>query len=153
MDILNTYALESNKHIKINFAGGDLSSDAGLLLIKEFVSKLGIDKLLGRNFKTNDSAVFRFHTDRDNLLQMIYMIIAGYFEDDASDELTNDPVFKSILDKRALASQPTISRFFNRMDEETLKQFLEISRILRKKIYSILSLQQKVLTLGIGLYS
>ena len=23
---------------------------------------------------------------------MIYMIIAGYFEDDASDELTNDPV-------------------------------------------------------------
>ena len=27
---------------------------------------------------------------------MIYMIIAGYFEDDASDELTNDPVFKPI---------------------------------------------------------
>ena len=31
---------------------------------------------------------------KENLLQMIYMIIAGYFEDDASDELTNDPVFK-----------------------------------------------------------
>jgi hypothetical protein len=25
------------------------------------------------------------------------MIIAGYFEDDASDELTNDPVFKAVL--------------------------------------------------------
>ena len=137
MSIVNTLALESNRQIKINFAGGDLSSDAGLLLVKEFVSKLGIDKVLGRNFKTNDSAVFRFHTDRDNLLQMIYMIIAGYFEDDASDELTNDPVFKSILDKKALASQPTISRFFNRMDEDTLNQFLEISKILRKKIYSI----------------
>ena len=121
----------------MNFDGGDLSSDAGLLLIKEFVSNLGIDKFLGRNFKTNDSAAFRFHTDRDNLLQMIYMIIAGYFEDDASDELTNDPVFKAVLDKAALASQPTISRFFNRMDEETLNQFLDISRILRKKIYSV----------------
>ena len=53
---------------------------------------------------------------------MIYMIIAGYFQDDASDELTNDPVFKSILEKNALASQPTVSRFFNRMDEETLSQ-------------------------------
>lgn len=137
MSIVNTLALESNRQIKINFDGGDLSSDAGLLLIKEFVSKLGINKLIGRNFKTNDSATFRFHTDRDNLLQMIYMIIAGYFEDDASDELTNDPVFKAVLDKEALASQPTISRFFNRMDEDTLNQFLAIGRILRKKIYSI----------------
>lgn len=33
---------------------------------------------------------------------MIYMIIAGYFEDDASDELTNDPVFKSVLEKMRL---------------------------------------------------
>lgn len=35
---------------------------------------------------------------------MIYMIVAGYFQDDASDELTNDSVFKSILEKDALAS-------------------------------------------------
>ena len=91
MSIVNTLPLESNRQIKINFDGGDLSSDAGLLLIKEFLSKLGIDKLLGKAFKTNDSALVRYHTDQKNLLQMIYMIIAGYFEDDASDELTNDP--------------------------------------------------------------
>ena len=121
MSIVNTLSLESNRQIKINFDGGDLSSDAGLLLIKEFVSKLGIDNLLGKVFKTNDSALFRYHTDQKNLLQMIYMIIAGYFEDDTSDELTNDPVFKSVLEKDTLASQPTLSRFFNRMDEDTLK--------------------------------
>ena len=137
MNILNTLSLESNRQIKINFDGGDLSSDAGLLLIKEFVSKLGIDKLFSRSFKTNDSALFRYHTDKENLLQMIYMIIAGYFEDDASDELTNDPVFKALLNKVALASQPTISRFHNRMDEDTLNQFLSIARALRRKIYSI----------------
>ena len=137
MDILNTFTLESNRQIRINFDGGDLSSDAGLLLIKEFVSKLGIDKLFSYSFKTNDSALFRYHTDQENLIQMIYMIIAGYFEDDASDELTNDPVFKSLLEKDALASQPTVSRFFNRMDEDTLNQFFTISRMLRKKIYSI----------------
>lgn len=86
MSIVNTLTLESNRQIKINFDGGDLSSDACLLLIKEFVSKLSINRLLNRSFKTNDSAVFRYHTDKDNLLQMIYMLIAGYFEDDASDE-------------------------------------------------------------------
>ena len=147
MSIVNTFSLQSNRQIKINFDGGDLSSDAGLLLIKEFISKLGIERLLNRSFKINDSAVFRYHTDRDNLLQMIYMIMAGYFEDDASDELTKDPVFKAVLEKSALASQPTVSRFFNRMDEDTLKQFQEISQILRKRIYSIQMPQAVILDL------
>ena len=148
MSIVNTFSLQSNRQIKINFDGGDLSSDAGLLLIKEFISKLGIERLLNRSFKINDSAVFRYHTDRDNLLQMIYMIMAGYFEDDASDELTKDPVFKAVLEKSALASQPTVSRFFNRMDEDTLKQFQEISQILRKRIYSIQMPQAVILDLA-----
>lgn len=137
MNILNTLSLKSNRQIKINFDGGDLSSDAGLLLIKEFVSKIGIDRLFSHSFKTNDSALFRYHTDKENLLQMIYMIIAGYFEDDASDELINDPVFKAVLNKETLASQPTISRFYNRMDKDSLNQFLAINKTLRKKIYSI----------------
>lgn len=147
MSIVNTLPLESNRQIKINFDGGDLSSDAGLLLIKEFISKLGIDMLLDKAFETNDPALFRYHTDQKNLLQMIYMIIAGYFEDDASDELTNDPVFKSVLEKDAIASQPTVSRFFNRMDEDTLNQFLAIGRELRKKVYSIQLPQAVILDL------
>ena len=147
MSIVNTLALESNRQIKINFYGGDLSSDAGLLLIKEFISKLGIDTLLEKAFKTSDPALFRYHSDPKNLLQMIYMIIAGYFEDDASDELTNDPVFKSVLEKDALASQPTVSRFFNRMDKDTLNQFLAIARVLRRKIYSVQMPQAVILDL------
>ena len=51
MSIVNTLALESNRQIKINFDGGDLSSDAGLLLIKEFISKLGIDTLLEKAYQ------------------------------------------------------------------------------------------------------
>ena len=76
-----------------------------------------------------------------------FISIAGYFEDDASDELTNDPVFKSVLEKDALASQPTVSRFFNRMDEDTLNQFLAIARVLRRKIYSIQMPQAVILDL------
>ena len=67
---------------------------------------------------------------------MIYMIIAGYFEDDASDELTNDPVFKSVLEKMPLHHNLRYQDF-NRTDEDTLNQFLTIGRMLRKKIYSI----------------
>ena len=59
MDIINTKALESNRQIKITFDGGDLSADAGLLLIKEFACKLGFVKILQSMFKTADTASFR----------------------------------------------------------------------------------------------
>ena len=137
MTYSNTISLESNKQIKINFNGGDLSSDAGLLLIKEFACKVGLVKLVKKLFHTNDSAVFRRHTDADNLMQMIYQIIAAYFEDDCSDELTNDPVLTAVLEKEALASQPTLSRFFNRMDEDTISQFDAIDSKMREIVYSI----------------
>jgi len=111
MDSLHTLSLESNSQIKINFDGGDLSSDAGLLLFKEFLFKIGADKLINRLFKTYDPAGYRIHKDGDNLLQAIYQIISAYFEDDCADELTNEPVMTAILNKDALASQPTLSRF------------------------------------------
>ena len=135
MDILNTISLESNSQIKINFDGGDLSSDAGLLLFKEFLFKIGAVKLVNRMFKTNDTAWFRVHKDDTNLMQVIYQIISSYFEDDCADELTNEPVMTVILEKNALASQPTLSRFFNRMDGDTLSQLNQIIHELRKVIY------------------
>lgn len=137
MDILNTKALECNRQIKINFNGGDLSSDAGLLLIKEFTCKLGFVQVLKSIFKTNDTASFRYHKDDENLWQMIYQILGAYYEDDCADELTNNPILTAILAKKALASQPTLSRFFNRMDETTLNQFYHLMRRFRKVVYSI----------------
>lgn len=137
MAILNTISLESNKQIKINFNGGDLSSDGGLLLIKEFASRVGLIKLVKKLFKTNDHTECRKHTDHDNLMQMIYQIIAAYFEGDCADEMTNDPVLTAILEKDALASQPTLSRFWNRMDEDTLSQLNTITAKTRDVVYSI----------------
>ncbi len=137
MSIVNTFSLESNKKIKINFNGGDLSSDAGLLLIKELATIIGLTKLVKSLFKTTDSAVIRYHTDPDNLMQFIYQLIASYFEDDCADELTNDPIMTAILEKDSLASQPTLSRFFNRMDENTLAQLEQIESKMREIVYSI----------------
>lgn len=137
MHSLNDITLESNKYMKINFDGGDLSSDAGLLLLKEFLYKIGAVKLINRVFKTNDTASYRIHKDDANLMQVIYQIISAYFEDNCADELTNDPVMTAILEKDALASQPTLSRFYNRMDQDTLNQLNQIIRELRKVVYSI----------------
>ena len=151
MDILNTLSLKSNRQIKINFNGGDLSSDAGLLLIKEFAAKIGFAKLIKKIFKTDDKSI-RFHKDNENLMQMLYQIISAYFEDDCADELTSDPVFHAILEKKSLASQPTLSRFFNRMNEDTLIQFDDIDKSLRDIIYSIKRPEHMLLDLDSTLF-
>ncbi len=135
IDILNTLSLKSNRQIRINFNGGVLSSDAGLL-IKEFAAKIDFANLIKKKFKTNDKSIL-FHKDDENLIQMIYQIISAYFADDCADELTSNPVFNPILEKKSLASQPTLSRFFNRMNEDSLTQFDDIDKSLRDIIYSI----------------
>ena len=85
-------------------------------------------------------------------MQMIYQIISAYFEDDCSDELTLDPVFNAILEKNSLASQPTLSRFFNRMGEDTLMQFDDIDKSLRDIIYSIKRPEHMLLDLDSPLF-
>ncbi|KEF36863.1 hypothetical protein M670_03945 [Schinkia azotoformans MEV2011] len=46
MAILKEQSMDFNGRIKINFDGGDLTSDAGLLLYKEFAEKIGLSQLI-----------------------------------------------------------------------------------------------------------
>lgn len=137
MAIVTGTALESNKNFRVNFDGGNLSSDGGLLLLKEFYHKLGVKALLKKHFHTTDSASFRIHKDHENLLQMLYQITGAYFQDDHADSLRNDPVLNAVIGKTTLASQPTLSRFHNRMDTQSLEQLEEIQRIFRRRVYSV----------------
>ena len=76
------------QQIRINFNGDDLSSDTELSLLKECIQKIGFDEVIERIFIINDSASFRFHADRDNLMQKIYQTIVGYFQEDNANELS-----------------------------------------------------------------
>lgn len=46
MSILANLHLHLQSNIKINFDGGNLSSDTGLLLFHEFINKFGLNSLL-----------------------------------------------------------------------------------------------------------
>lgn len=107
MHSLYDTALESNKYMKINFDGGDFSSDAGLLLVKKFACKLGLNKILKSRFKTNAPAMFRIHKDDENLWQLVYQILGAYYENDCANELTNDSVLTAVHGKETLDSQLT----------------------------------------------
>lgn len=130
-------SLNFKRNVKISFDGGNLTSDSGLILYSEFDERIGFSRTIKESFKVNDSTNHRDHKNEDVLLQKIYQRIAGYTTDDNSDELRYDPTLTTILDKNSLASQPTISRFNNKLDKENLKQFNKINELLLDKVYSI----------------
>ncbi|WP_344909997.1 transposase, partial [Amphibacillus indicireducens] len=67
-----------------------------------------------------DSVDHREHPNPDVVIQKIYQHLAGYHTDDHADELKHEPMFTKILDKKQLASQPTLSRLNQKFDKETM---------------------------------
>ena len=132
---ISDFSFKFNSSVKLNFDGGDLTSDAGGLLIEEFMHITGSTKLF-KKFKTNDTA-FRIHTDDDNLHQVLSQIFLSYYNDNDADELAYEHVLTTALNKSRIASQPSLSRFFSRMDETTIKQLNGIMTDLRRMAYAI----------------
>lgn len=130
MNSLNQKSMNFNKKVKINFDGGDLSSDSGLLMYKEFHEKIGFSKVIKENITIEDDVNHRIHENEHVIIQKIYQIIDGYNTDDSSDKLRLHPTFTTVLDKEKLASQPTLSKPNNILDKNTSKQLGKINKML-----------------------
>jgi hypothetical protein len=105
----------SCKKVIADFHGGDVSSDGGLLFLREIEARLGIIKRIANALKDKRHSSYIKH-DLDELMkQRVFQIAAGYEDANDSDELKNDPVMKIICEKTdaPLASQPTMCRFEN----------------------------------------
>ncbi len=114
------------------------------MLVRSFVEKLELRPPLKKTFNYFTE---RHHTYASIIEQLVYTTIAGYRSDDASDPLRHDPIFTGILDKDALASQPTISRCINAMTEKNIEGFNELLETLFEKVNPLHSTKYLVLDL------
>lgn len=117
-----------NPNLFISHTGGSLSSDSGLILIKELMEALNF------NQETKEKVAFQDHRsywqhDNDVILeQLILQLIAGYSTDSSANVLRQDPVFQSLLGEQPLASQSTISRFLDRFTETNIQQLQALNQ-------------------------
>ncbi len=132
MATLPQITLDFNHKINLSNSGGALSSDTGEFLFREFDEKIGFSQTLAEHLKLNDSRSYFLYSNENLLRQKIYQTIAGYSEDDAADQLTNDPVFSQIIGTPALASQPSLSRFYRRFDEKSIDHLHQANQELYK---------------------
>ena len=147
MATLSQITLNFNHKIKLSNDGGALSSDTSEFLFREFDEKVGFSKTLANYLKLNDSRSYYFHSNENLLRQKIYQMIAGYSEDDAADQLTNDPVFTQIIGTPSLASQPSLSRFYSRFDEKSIEYLNQANQDLLDKIHSFRKSETLILDL------
>ncbi|TWI58205.1 DDE family transposase [Halalkalibacter nanhaiisediminis] len=115
--------------------GGALSSDTGELIFREFDEKLSFSQTIVKHLQLKDERTYCIHENEQLLRQKIYQLIAGYHEDDAADRLTHDPVFTQVLGTPALASQPSLSRFFKRFDTQALNQLQAANQELLDRVH------------------
>jgi hypothetical protein len=111
--------------VVLDFEGGSLTSDAGILLLREVEQQIGIIKALAGAIDDPRDARYVKHTIMDLRMQRVSQIASGYEDADDCDELRHDPVFKMFAGRlpesgAALASQPTMSRFENSLSRTYL---------------------------------
>jgi DDE family transposase len=119
------------KAITLDFAGGRLSSDAGLVLLKDPDEQLGLTRDLAAVLSDPRDPRRVHFTLHDLLKQRVLQIAAGYEDANDSNTLRHDPIFKLLLDRLPetgdpLASQPTISRFENRVSRTGLYRMARV---------------------------
>jgi len=105
------------KKVEVDFLGGEVTSDAGLLLFREVDRKLRLTERVAPLLRERRDVRYTDHSMLDLLRQRVFQIAAGYEDADDADALRHDPALKMACERTpdgpALASQPTFSRFEN----------------------------------------
>ena len=114
----------AGKKVVVNFDGGLLSSDGGLLALREVEQRLRVADRMAACLVDPRAPDAITHTLAAIMRFRLLMIAAGYEDGNDADTLRCDPMFKMALDllpsDRELCSQPTISRLENLPDARAL---------------------------------
>jgi len=121
----------SGKKIEVDFDGGDVSSDAGVLFLRETESQIGIIAKTANAIVDNRHQSYVKHAIVHLLTQRVFQIASGYEDGNDCNELRNDPIFKISCNRLPasddpLASQPTMSRFENAPSRTTLYRIAKV---------------------------
>jgi hypothetical protein len=113
------------KPLTAKFDGGPLSSDGGLIVLREIERRLGLAEIItGPLRDARDPARVR-HSYAEMVRARMLMIAAGYEDCDDVDTLKTDPALKIAVGRcpetgADLMSQPTLSRLENLADWRAL---------------------------------
>ena len=105
------------RRVRVDFKGGEVTSDAGLLLIREVDRQLGLTERAARQLVDKRQKGKVRHEVLGMLRQRVYGLVAGYEDLNDFDTLRHDPLLQTVTGRiETLASAPTLCRFENGQD-------------------------------------
>src|SRR2546429_7159745 len=119
----------AGKPVRVTFDGGQMTSDAGILLLAAIEQRLGIAEQLAVCLEDPRAPERVRHTLAEMIRYRALLIAAGYPDGNDCDALKSDPAFKMAVGRRPesgtdLCSQPTISRWENLPGPPALKPMM-----------------------------
>jgi hypothetical protein len=118
------------KPVVVQPSDAQLSSDAGLLPIRQFDEAIGLTEQFAAALGDLRYQPSVTHSLLEMVRMRIYGVLADYPDQNDHDVLRGDPIFKLIAGRAPgdadLASQPTLSRFENAIDVKSLRRLQDV---------------------------
>jgi len=104
------------QQVTVDFQGGRVVTDAGLLPVRLLDKELGVLATIAQRLPDPRAQKLVTHSREALLTQEVYQILAGYPDGNDAQVLRNDPLFQTLVDvspdaQQPLASGSTLNRF------------------------------------------
>jgi hypothetical protein len=115
-----SFANFDSRSVVADFSAGPMTSDGGSLLLREIDLATGLSSSMSQALSDNRDQTKVHHGQERLLRQRLFAIAMGYEDCNDHQSLRSDPGLKTAVGSlpetgQALASQPTLSRFENRV--------------------------------------
>lgn len=100
----------NNREVVAQFDGGDITSDAGGMLLREVERRTGILRDLAACFTDHRDPDAIEHPVEDLVAQRVYGLCLGYEDLNDHDELRSDPLMAAMVGKRDLKGEQRRNR-------------------------------------------
>jgi hypothetical protein len=106
--------------VRLEFRGSQLSSDGGLLIVRELDDSLGLSDLAATALTEQRTGANRIHHLAGLFRQAVYGRLAGYEDVNDAERLAHDPVMRQVVGDRAIDGQAASTSQMSRFETEGL---------------------------------
>ena len=114
------FQLSFNSSLRVDFRGSRVTSDGGLMMVRELDERLGMGALIERYLTDTRRGRHTQFPLADLLRQSVYSRLAGYEDGKDAEQLAQDPTFRPIGSERIWARGAALTSRLQSFETEIL---------------------------------
>ena len=137
------FQLSFNRFLRVEFQGSRVTSNGGLILVRELDERLGFSELIDEHLTDSRANNARF-SFADLLRQSVYSRLAGYEDVNDAERLSQDPTFRLIGSEKTWERGAALTSRLQTFETEMLakvENFVGLARINRELIGKVEAFQ------------